>query len=242
MILPLRCIGLLLSVAFRPAPVPTPERLSAAQVPATLKLPGKLLEAWRWRDANGENILLISRTAARPEAKMKNLEHERYTELYARQYVSQGEPNYRELWRLYDANRYCWGDMELGPLPGATAVTDLDHDGYTETTLLYKLSCRTDTSPAAMKLVMHEGTAKYALRGQMVQLANHTSPAEKAQAKARKLCCGDQVNPKADDAYLQYEGLYQSEKDFAAAPPAFLAFARQQWRQWRTKDNFEPLP
>lgn len=235
---------MLLSVAIRqaPAPTPKPELLAAAQVPAALKLPGKLLEAWRWRDANGENLLLISRTATRPEPKTKYMDEERYTELYARQYVSQGGAVYRELWRLYDANRYCWGDMELGPLPGATAITDLDHDGYTETMLLYKLSCRTDTSPANMKLVMHEGTAKYALRGQMTQLANHASPAERARAKARKLCCGDQVNPKADDAYLQYEGLYQNEKDFADAPPAFLAFAREQWRKWRTKDSFEPLP
>lgn len=233
---------LVLCLSFRQAPLPLikPQRLTAAQVPPGLKLPGKLLEAWRWQDAQGENVLLITRTPVRPEAKPKALDEEWHTELYARQYIRQAA-GYQELWRLYDTNRYCWGDMELGPLSGATTITDLDTDGVSETTLVYKISCRTDVSPAEMKLIMHEGQKKYALRGSMIQLANYPTQAEKQKQLNKPLCCISKVPALTPNQYYPREGLYESEKEFAAAPPAFLAFARQQWRRWRTHDLFEPL-
>ena len=223
-----------------PAPVIKAQRLTAAQVPPELKLPGKLLEAWRWQDAAGENVLLISRTPVRMEAKPKALDEEWHTELYARQFVRQSG-GYQELWRLYDANRYCWGDMELGPLAQATTITDLNADGISETTLVYKISCRTDVSPAEMKLIMHEGAKKYALRGSMIQLINYPTKAEKQKQINKPLCCTANAPAMTPNQSYRGEGLYETDKEFATAPPAFLAFARQQWRRWRTRDFFEPL-
>ena len=49
-------------------------------------------------------------------------------------------------------------------IKNAAVVTDLDQDGIAETTVQYKLACRSDVSPALMKLVMHEGETKYAHR------------------------------------------------------------------------------
>lgn len=221
-------------------PAPTPKRLTARQVPTELKLPGKLLEAWQWQDANGDNVLLISRTPVQPEAKPKALDEEWHTELYARQFIYRNG-HYQELWRLYDANRYCWGDIELGPLAKATTITDLDSNGVSETTLVYKISCRTDVSPAQMKLVMHEGTKKYALRGSMIQLLNYPTAAEKQRQRNKPLCCTTKAPAMTPNQYYPGEGMYETEQEFAAAPPAFLAYARQQWQRWRTQDLFAPL-
>jgi hypothetical protein len=51
-------------------------------------------------------------------------------------------------------------------LPNSLTITDLDGNGIAESTFLYKLGCRSDVSPDRLKLIMHEGKAKYALRGE----------------------------------------------------------------------------
>jgi len=84
---------------------------------------------------------------------------------------------------------------------------------------------------------MREGKAKYALRGQMIQLANYPTKDEQKKVLAKPVCCSDQI--KSPDDYALFEGLYQNENEFASAPPAFLVYARQQWRKWRMKDSFD---
>ncbi|HET9506184.1 MAG TPA: hypothetical protein VFO93_21775 [Hymenobacter sp.] len=214
--------------------------LKLAQLPAALRPAGELLEAWRWHDANGENLLVAARTS-RP-APPADEDAGRTAQLLVRQYVRHGS-SYQQLWQLQDAVADCPLDLTLGLLPGSTSITDLDGNGRTETTVLYALACRGGVDPAALKLIMHEGPAKYALRGSTLLLLG--GPAELARAKRRAagpVCCLDSLPPRqrADDA--QAEGLYQNEQDFAAAPPAFRVFARQQWRRWRTHDGPEVLP
>lgn len=165
----------------------------------------------------------------------------RSVQLFVRQYVRRGE-GYQILWQLRDAVRSCPAEMNLGLLPGASSVTDLDTDGQTETTLLYSCNCHGDTSPATLKLVMHEGSAKYALRGSAIQPMNYSGDKALLRLKtAGPICRTDQLPAKGADDGSQSEGLYQNEKDFAGAPPAFLAFARQQWRKWRTHENTDQL-
>lgn len=160
-----------------------PVAVAAAEVPAAQRLPGKLLEAWRWQDANGENLLVVYRTAipsrnerraqtdpawrkklADPNTVTSAEDDGRGAQLLVRQYVRK-QGAYAELWRLQDSVSDCPVDLILGPAPHSTTVTDLDHNGQSETTVLYALGCRGDVSPDDLKLVMHEGAAKYALRG-----------------------------------------------------------------------------
>lgn len=209
-----------------------------AQVPAALRMPGKLLEAWRWTDANGENMLVVFRKGPILEKVTKYTDEESSVELFARQYV-QRAGSWQELWRLQDAVRNCPFDLWLGPLPGATSVTDLDGDGQSETTLVYKLTCRSDVSPSDLKLILHEGAAKYALRGQMVVAYDSIPVSGRAPANP---CCLDTISKQQLDAPEGYEllaGRYETEKEFRKAPPAFLRFARQQWRKWSVRDEFD---
>jgi hypothetical protein len=217
------------------------DSLTAAQLPALPKLPGQLLQARRWTDANGENLLVVYRTAPAAERKTQYTDEEYYVELFARQYVRQPGGQYQEQWRLQDAVRNCPFDMWLGPLPGSTRVTDLDADGQTETTLVYKLTCRSDVSPSSLKLIMHEGKAKYALRGYTVVPVDSLPLAQHVPANA---CCLDTISRaelNSAEGYLLSDGRYENEKDFRRAPRAFLGFARAQWRRNIVRDEFEQL-
>ncbi|RTQ53598.1 hypothetical protein EJV47_02345 [Hymenobacter gummosus] len=210
------------------------DSLAAAQLPPLDKPPGQLLQARRWRDANGENVLVVYRT--KPVVKdLADTDMEgRTVELFARQYVRAAGGQYQELWRLQDAVRNCPFDLDLGPLPGATRVTDLDHDGQTETTLVYKLSCRSDVSPADLKLILREGKAKYALRGYTVVQYDSVPLTQRVPANA---CCLDTIGQaELEEHYELAAGRYENENDFRGAPRAFLGFARAHWRRYVARD------
>lgn len=236
--------------AFKPL-----QTVAAAEVPAAQRLPGQLLEAWRWRDANGENLLVMYRAdipsrnerraqtdpawrkkLADPNTVSSAEDDGRGAQLMVRQYVRK-QGAYSELWRLQDSVSDCWLDLILGPAPHATTVTDLDHNGQSETTVLYALGCRGDVSSDDLKLIMHEGSAKYALRGFTV-VQYDSIPAR--QRQPTNPCCLGRLN-KAQLAKLcdgppeGYIGRYFSEADFKGKPE-FMRFARHQWQRYSIFD------
>lgn len=219
------------AVSTKPSAAIDRQPLVLAQLPTALRPSGKLLEAWRWTDTNGENVLIASRTVVTDEDQVGD---GRAAHLLVRQYVRHGS-SYQQLWQLQDAVTDCPLDLTLGLLPGSTQVSDLNGNGLTETTLVYAQACRGGVDAAGLKLIMHEGSTKYALRGVAIEMVG--GPGDMAQAKrkaAGPTCCLDTLPAHSAD-YRQPEGLYANEKGFASAPPAFLRFARQQWRTYRTR-------
>lgn len=232
-----------------------PVAVAAADVPAAHRLPGKLLEAWRWQDANGENLLVVYRAAipsrnerraqTDPEWRKKLTDPNTVTsaeddgrgaQLLVRQYVRK-QGAYTELWRLQDNVSDCPVDLILGPASNSTTVTDLDHNGRSETTMVYARGCRGDVSPDDLKLVMHEGAAKYALRGFTV-VQFDSIPA--SQRKPTNPCCLGQLSKTQlaklyDGPTEAYMGRYFSEADFKDKPD-FLRFARSQWQRYSVFD------
>lgn len=231
-----------------------PERLAprsilAADVPAAQRLTGKLEEAWRWLDANGENLLVVYTTgplADTPKDGLGNSDagylksddgeiievgsyQESYVRLQARQYAKR-QGAYVELWRLQDQIEHCPFDLAFTILPKSTAITDLDHDGLTETTLVYTKTCRSDVSPDEMKLIMHEGAAKYALRGYNV--VQFDSVPARLRQPTEPCCLGTLSKLQLEKAYqaTAHGGHYFSEADFRTVP-GFLRFVRQHWQQ-----------
>jgi hypothetical protein len=127
---------------------------------------------------------------------------------------------------MTDGVTSCPFDITCEFIKNAIKVTDLDNDGTAETTVQYKLACRSDVSPSNMKLIMHEGADKYALRGLMW----YGMPDAELDVTA------DNANletlpgyKKGGDDFVKEMGRYTSEKDFANAPPPFLQHARKQW-------------
>lgn len=213
-----------------------PIKLKADQIPAALQFRGKLHEAWQWTDKLGENILITSFVAAFDDKQKNEYGEEGQTaELHAFHFIKK-DAAYRILWKISDAEKACSFDITTEFINGSTMVTDLDSNGVAETTIQYKLACRSDVSPAYMKLIMHQDSLKYSLRGAMWIRAgaDDTFPVTENNMNLEKL-------PKKTDEYeqiLQSFGRYESEKEFTTAPAVFLQHARKQWMKY-VKESFE---
>ncbi len=131
---------------------------------------GTVVEALKWSDALGENILILSVTG---HFKWKDYEENsnKYTledksELYAYLFQkTKTDKAFKKKWRVYDYTE-CFGvDWYTGFIPKATTITDLDKDGITEISMPYVSICRGGMDPGVMKIILYEEDTKYALRG-----------------------------------------------------------------------------
>lgn len=202
-----------------------PVRLSASQLPASLRFTGTFHEAWQWKDRAGEHILLAY-YSPRTEKKDRDGEIHSSLALFATQYTKT-DTSYGPGWQLRDEERDCIFDLTCEFIPGSITITDLDHNGIAETKLQYALACRSDVSPCLMRLVMQEGGKQYGLQGSR-WLKVEPSDVFKVTLQDVNL---EKLTKPADEyeRYLQEYGRYQTENQFASAPPAFLEYARKEW-------------
>jgi hypothetical protein len=202
-------------------------KVDAAQLPSYLKFRGKPEEIWQWKDNLGDNLLITSLVESYDDKQKNEYGEEGQTaELHAFHYVKK-DSTYRLLWKISDSEKACPFDITCGFLKNSTTVTDLDKDGIAETTVQYKLACRSDVSPADMKIIMHEDSTKYSLRGLMWIKASDTDQFTVTDDNANL-----ELLPKKKDEFdqlMQSFGRYQNEKEFTGAPPEFLKYAKDQW-------------
>jgi hypothetical protein len=126
---------------------------------------GDIVDGARWRDANGENLVVLAETGELPAAGVCDSDLPcRDAEVRAYHFARNGGA-WKRLWLVTDFQRTCDYDLTASFVKGSLSVTDLDHDGVGESTFLYTLTCTSDVSPSTLKLIMHEGQAKYAIRG-----------------------------------------------------------------------------
>jgi hypothetical protein len=184
-------------------------------LPREVAYAGRVVAARRWTDRMGENVVLLTQSGPLPVPQRVCAKETgslsdpcRRGEVYAYHYRRRGAGRYALLWRTFDSEPACAFDLTAGFEPGSLSVTDLDRDGVAETSFLYVLACRSDVSPAVLKLIMHEGAAKYAIRG---------------TTRPKGAGAGGEMAP---------------DRAFRAAPPAFLAFARRQWARFVPEDRF----
>lgn len=151
-------------------------------IPKYLDFRGTVVEALKWTDKLGDNILVLSVTGWFP---WKDYDKEDSTiymlqdkwELYAYLFrKGANEVNFRRAWKVYDYNE-CFGvDWFAGFIPNATTITDLDDDGIAEVSMPYVLICRGGVDPGTMKIIMYEGNEKYALRGETLIMCDTEFP------------------------------------------------------------------
>jgi hypothetical protein len=106
----------------------------------------------------------------------------------------------------------CPLDLALNYNPNSLTVTDIDENGIAETTFLYRLSCKGDVSPDDLKLIMHQGKDKYALRGTT------------------------ELKYKANGKVTKEGGDYKVDASFDKAPKDFLDYAKKQWEKFKTQE------
>lgn len=178
-------------------------------LPQEIRFIGEVVIGARWLDKGGENLLLLCETGSFkrrvPPKSRKNPYGEwgMAAEVHGYHYVKV-KGQYRLLWRLYDLVDICPYDLNAKFLPNSLTITDLDNNGIAESTFLYKLGCRSDVSPVQLKLIIHEGKAKYALRGETMVPTMYPE---------KKLGGQKTIDPA-----------------FHRAPKAFLDHALQQWK------------
>ena len=204
----------------------SPVKLPVTDIPASISIKGKVQEAWKWTDSLGENILITSYVAPYGD---KDGEDGQTAELYAFHYAKK-TTEYTQVWMMKEEEKACPFDITCGFIPGSATVTDLDKDGIAETKLQYSVACRSDVSPATMKLIMYENGVKYLLQGNMWL---PYSPEFKFEVTDTNVNL--EKLPKGKDEteeMIRTFGRYENEKQFAAAPPEFLTYARSEWLKY----------
>ena len=149
-------LSLFASLGDAAASEPAFERIPQAELPAALKPAGTLVTALRWRDKGGVHVAAFWRKL-----------DDRKGEARLRVDVWQGdEQAHGSVVRtVKDAISQCEFDLYAEFIDEALSLTDLDGDGQAELTFAYRQTCTSDVSPFALKLIVLEQRAKYAIRG-----------------------------------------------------------------------------
>jgi len=208
-------------------------------IPVNILIKGELLLAKKWNDKNGENLLIVSRKGPikETENEVELSGKERYVELFGEQYIKKGN-DFKLLWDIYDSERHCTVDLWIGLLPNSIKITDLDNDGITETTMIYKLSCRGDVSPSRMKLLIHENDITMGLRGLMIPKTGIDKIDSGFEPDLSKI---DTTGISESDMYKELYGRYENENDFKDNPKEFLNYAKKMWMEFVDQDDFLQL-
>jgi len=127
------------------------------------KIQGNFVKGINWSDKLGDNYLVLS--ATQPFEKIKG-SRKLDAELYAYHFIKTGG-NKKQQWKMMDSQEACPAVMDITVrfITEGTAITDLNKNGVAEAWLIYKMGCRTDVSPAKMKIVMYEGDKIYIVNG-----------------------------------------------------------------------------
>ena len=138
-------------------------KLAEKDIPTEIKIFGKLKEAYSWKDATGENIIITSETGEYETEKSEGTG--RSAELFAFRFV-RNEKTYQLKWKIYDFIKDCQVDIETSFIKNTLKITDLNKNGIAEIWIMYKTACHGDVSPCEMKIIMYEGNNKFAMRGE----------------------------------------------------------------------------
>jgi len=183
-------------------------KLEKSAIPPSIKYSGRLVNAVRYTDGAGQHIVITTETGITDSRDTANTDS-RDAALYAWHYDIAGD-TYKLTWRTYDFVKECPVDLAANYLPDTFAITDLNNDGKAEVWLMYQTVCHGDVSPAEMKIIMHEGEKKYAVRG-----TNRVKVSDKAY----------------------YGGKFTFDEAFNNGPELFREYARQLWKKNLYKNN-----
>lgn len=137
--------------------------LTKSDYPIVIKkdMVGQIIKGINWKDELGNNYIMVSTK----KKKHGTIEDAMNHYLYVKHYVDTGKKFPSVLWETTDFVKECVFDNMLELVDSSISVTDLDNDNIAETVYMYTLGCVSDVSPYPLKLIMHEGETKMAIRG-----------------------------------------------------------------------------
>jgi hypothetical protein len=170
-------------------------------IPKSISYTGHIINATKYTDSEGEHLLITTETGV---ITIKDASEEYgKADLFAYSYKVAGN-SLKLTWQMHDFVPECPVDVTAKYVPGSLAVTDLNKDGKAEIWLMYITACRGDVSPGSMKIIMHDGDKKYAMRG------------------------SNKVNV-LDNKYDG--GEYTFDDAFKTGPQSFRDYAQQLWKK-----------
>lgn len=180
----------------------TSAKIDTTTLSKDIRHKGIIDTAIKYTDSEGQHILITSEDA---DGDSDNRLNGIY--LYAYSYKLTGD-KWRLQWQLHDFVNQCEEDVAGEFVPGTLTITDLDHNGRAEVWLMYRLACRGDVSPSDMKVIMHQGSNKYAMRG------------------------NSRIKVNATD---YYGGDYKLDDAFWNGPVVFKQYAIQLWQSHKNE-------
>lgn len=196
----LSCFFLSLQIVFGQEKISL-TKLTKSELPKGISYKGNLKEAVRWIDESGVNLVVMTETEE-TENKSASSEGYRDKSLYAHHFLL-FEDSISQTWKVTDYIKECPLDIAANFVKNTFQVTDLDKDGTAEVWLMYIVTCTSDVSPVEMKIIMYEGTQKFAMRG----------------------------HNQVDVGNGQLEGGdYKFDKAFNQGPEVFRNFAKKLWK------------
>jgi len=142
------------------AVTPQLSTLPIAGLDREYRVDGVIMAAYRTHLDQQQHTLILSNTGT-----FRVDGHDaRSARLYATLFAD-GDDGARQRWLIEDLVDTCPVDVTAQFRDPATTISDADGDGTPEIWIAYLVTCRSDVSPATLKLIGHEGAQKYALRG-----------------------------------------------------------------------------
>lgn len=178
-------------------------QLNKNDVPKSIAYKGHIINAVKYTDKTGDHLVITTETGETP-TKNSETDEGRDAALYGYHYNISSDNQFKLTWQTYDFISDCNLDMEARYMPGTFAVTDVDNNGTAEVWLVYRTVCHGDVSPSTMKIIMHEGDKKYAVRGQA-----------KVKLSAKET----------------FGGAYTFDEAFKAGPASFRKYAADTWKK-----------
>ncbi len=151
-----------LVAAREPGPYDVAQGDAAKPLPAGVKAKGKTVEqVWTWTEGDllTSGLAVLSSTDTVKDGRLVA------RKLFVQYYRGKGG-KLKQVRLVQDGVPTCEYDVVAGFVPGSVQITDEDTDGLSELSFAYDVTCTSDVSPATRKLLMLEGPAKHALRGE----------------------------------------------------------------------------
>ena len=178
-------------------------KFDAKEYEKDISIKGSIVASAQWKDKAGLNVFVITETKP-VTTKTNDYDESISKRLYAYVFVKNEDNKFKQVWVIEDFIDKCQVDLTLSYILKSLSITDLNKNGIAETTFLYKMSCKGDVSPNDLKLMMHEGKEKYAIRGETtIKFPNGET----------------------------YGGSMKVDKSFDAAPKEFLDYASKEFRK-----------
>lgn len=134
---------------------------SSGNLPPGVRASGTVIRAISWTDSKGDNLAVFSASAkSKTRGETTILSKTLFVDVFTGK-----NGKLKKARTVKEVLNNCEFDLTNEFLDTSVGVTDLDGDGLGELAFAYRTSCRSDVSPAQMKLLILEGPHKHILRG-----------------------------------------------------------------------------